>query len=319
MTDFDDFHGQLQALYARDDYAAALDLATQFAHEFPSHEHIVYYWRITLSAQLNDFSQSLALLQEVLQTGFWYGETLLRKSPSLKSLQGIQEFENLVAFNRELAEQYAQQTYPIMTLRPQGACKSGGPACPLLLGLHANASTALASLPYWQPAASAGWLVAAPQSSQAMWKDAFTWDDRHIARDEILDHYASLKNQYAIDSQRTLLAGYDLGGEIAIWLALSQQIDAKSFLAINPNGPWMDHPEEWEQLLQARQMDELRGYFITSETDQSERFYKLQTFITRLNQVGISTALEFIPISEDGIHPDYDLSLKRALDYLVER
>ena len=63
---------------------------------------------------------------------------------------------------------------------------------------------------FWKPAASAGWLVGIPQSSQAMWKDAYVWNDLDIARAEIEQHFNLLGDSMPW-TRRTVLAGHSMG------------------------------------------------------------------------------------------------------------
>ena len=195
---FDELQAQFEELYRDGEYITALDLATENFDLFPEHHHLLYYWRIVMSARIGEFDQALFLLQEALEGGIWYGDVLLRKSPSLKDLQGHPEFERLVELNQDLRQQDSQQSFPLFTLRPEGRCQAGDEPCPLLLALHANAGNTQGSLGFWRPAASAGWLVAAPQSTQAIWRGAYVWDDRPTSESEIRKHYASLLENYAV-------------------------------------------------------------------------------------------------------------------------
>jgi hypothetical protein len=173
---FEDFQHKIQASYAMGEFSAALQLANIARHAFPEHAQLIDYWRIAMSARTGDNLQALNLFEQVLQSGFWYGETLLRKSPSFVSLQGLPAFEVFVERNNKMRQLEQEALYPLLVLRSEGRCLGDGPSCPLMIALHANAGTAHDSVAFWQPAAQSGWLVAAPQSDQAMWKGAYVWD-----------------------------------------------------------------------------------------------------------------------------------------------
>src|SRR5512136_1790433 len=205
---FDEIYSQLQDLYQDEEYLAALDMATQAVERFPEQRTVLDYWRMTLSARTGNPAQALSILQAALDSGCWYSELLLRRSPSLKALQGSPEFEALLARNQEAAERDQQVHFPLFTIRPQGKCQSGGPPCPLLVGLHTNGGNVQTSLDFWKPAATSGWLVAAPQSSQAIWKGAYVWDNRPIAETELKKHFVTLDERYAVDASRTVIAGH---------------------------------------------------------------------------------------------------------------
>jgi predicted esterase len=315
---FEELYGNLQTLYQDGEYARALELATQALAAYPEQRTSLDYWRMTMAARTDDTAQTLRVLQEALERGQWYSELLLRRSPSFKMLQGDPEFEKLVAQNQAVAEQDSQATFPIFTLRPEKRCRSGAPACPLLLGLHTNAGTVPSSLGFWRPAATAGWLVAAPRSSQAIWKDAYVWDDRETAEAEIQKHYATLRKNYAIDAQRTILAGHSMGGEVAIWLALRGSIETRGFLAIGPGGPYMDDLAEWNPLIKDAAQRGLRGYFIFGERDASIPQENIHKLAEKLKATGIACKLETIPGQGHDYSPDYDAAILRGLDFLSQ-
>jgi predicted esterase len=315
---FNELQTQIEELYQEGKFAAALDSATEQFEHFPQHRHLLYYWRIVMSARLGDNDQSLDLLQEALNAGVWYGEVLLRKSPSLQALQGDLQFERLVELNQEMRQKDQQESFPLLTLRPEDKCQAGSDPCPLLLALHANASNAQGSMGFWQPAASAGWLVAAPQSTQAMWSGAYVWDDRSTSEREIKKHFATLKRQYAIDPLKTVLAGHSMGGEIAIWLALKGETPACGFIAFGPGGPYMDDLTKWESLLFENPTENLRGYLIFGEDDDSISQENVVTLGAMLNDHGIPCEIEEVPAAAHEFIPAYEATLLHALNFVLQ-
>ena len=315
-TTFDELYSQLQELYHDEEYLAALDLATQAVEQFPAQRTVLDYWRLTLSARTGNPAQALGILQAALDSGCWYSELLLRRSPSLKVLQGTPEFEALLARNQAIAEQDQQTHFPLFTLRPQGKCQSGGPPCPLLVGLHTNGGNVQSSLDFWKPAATNGWLVAAPQSSQAIWKDAYVWDDRQVAEAQVKKHFQTLTERYAVDVKRSILAGHSLGGELAILMTLNGSVKARRFLAIGPAGPFMDDLNEWEPLLHENPIRSLQGYIITGELDSTISHTNINNLVAIFNQVGLPTRLETIPGAAHEYSPAFDEAILRALNFL---
>jgi pimeloyl-ACP methyl ester carboxylesterase len=315
---FDQVQSQIQLHYGGGEYAEALKLATRMAPLFPEQAPLFYYWRICMTARLNQSDQSLQLLDEVLDAGIWYGEPLLRRSPSLKPLQGLPTFERIVERNREIQAQDESQVYPVITLRSEGECEKGSLPCPCLVALHGNASTALASVDFWRPAASAGWLVAVPQSSQAVWKNAYVWDDLEVTEQQIQRHIELIYRQYSVDPLRTVLAGHSMGGEVAIWLALTGSVETNGFIAVGPGGPMMDDLDRWTPLIAGGELRGLRGYFITGEQDDSILLENIQALIERLNTNGIPSELEIIPQAGHGFIPEYEEALLRGLDFVIE-
>ncbi len=322
--DFDEIQAQIQAHYQAGDYAAAYDLSTRYINDFPKQRPLLSYWRISMAACLGKTAQAIKLYEETLKNGTWYGEVLLRKSPSLKTLQGVPEFEQLVVRNQELRRQDQSQTIPLIILRPSGECGQGDLPCSTLLALHGNASTAQASLEFWKPVAKAGWLVGIPQSTQAIWKDAYVWDDLDISQREILTHYASLASQYAVDPEQSVIAGYAMGAEVAAYLAVTAAVPVIGFLAVTPSGPFTNAPEKWRPYIQAAQqrlendLGYLRGYILVDKNERNISLESIEYLVDMLSQAGIACDME--KISGDGHkYPErYASAILRGLDYILE-
>ncbi len=315
---FEDFQNKIQASFAAGEFGAALELATAARQDFPEHSHLIDYWRMAMAARTGDNQQAIRILEQVLQTGFWYGESLLRGSPSLMSLQGMPDFEELVDRNNRLREVDHEALYPLLILRSQGRCQGDGPPCPLMIALHANAGTAKDSVEFWQPAAQAGWLVAAPQSNQAMWKGAYVWDDREFAEAQIKKQFVTLQNTYTVDPQAIVLAGHSQGGETAAWLAITGAIPAKGFLVFGPSGPFSDDLQAWLPLIDQAGWSGLRGYVIVGEEDESLHLNNLRSWVEMLNNGGIPTELEQVPHAGREYAPEYESSLLRGLEFLQQ-
>jgi predicted esterase len=326
INSFDDFQTQIQELYRQQEYSKALELALRIANRFPDEMPIVKYWQFCMAARAGKTDLSIQILSSTLSDGFWYSEPLLRKSPSLQPLQGIPDFERLVEQNRlqQLADQ--EHIFPVIVLRQKGSCQDLDHPCPLLIALHANASTAQASVDFWKPPASEGWLVAVPQSSQAMWKDAYMWDDMEIAVDEIQRHFAAIEGQYAMDAARVVIAGHSMGGEVAIRLALSGSLDVAGFIALGPGGPFMEKVDSWNELVeQARERQlttgshPIRGYILYGEEDQTISIESIHSFYEKLIQAGIPCNLESLSGVGHEYHPIYAPALLRALVFIENK
>jgi len=233
---FDALQAQFQDLYQQGDFEAALGLIAQHAGSYPERTPLFTYWQISILSRMGKAGLALRHLQTALDNGIWFSEFLLRKNPALQPLRSMDGFEGLITQSNQLQEEERAALYPLLTLRAARECQGDAPACPLLLGIHANASNAQAAIPFWQPAAQAGWLVALPQSSQPAWKGAYVWDDLKISQQDITRQFTLLQARYNIELGQIVIAGHDMGGEIALWLALNGSLPASAFLAINPFG-----------------------------------------------------------------------------------
>ncbi|MFB0536792.1 MAG: alpha/beta hydrolase [Anaerolineae bacterium] len=314
---FGDLHTQLYRLYQKGEYEQALDLATRAASRFPTEGLRTYYWRICMASLINEAALALQFFEEALEAGLWYAEAQLREDPDLQPLQGLPQFERLVEVCRKRqAEAQAQAAPDLITLQPEGGCQAGLQACPLLLALHGNQRTAEVAVGFWRPAVSEGWLLALPQSSQVSGPDAYVWNDRDWAVREIQEHYATLCEHYAVDPDRVVVAGFSLGGELAIWLALSGTIEARGFISVGPAGPYMREPDKWISLIEASQGRGLRGYVVVGEQDVFS-CEGTQALATLLKSRDIPCELEVHPNLGHDFPPEFQQSLSRALEFIL--
>ena len=313
---FEDFQRRIQELYQRQQYDQAYDLAERNAGAYPEQKPVVNYWRVCMAVRTGRQAEALRTLDETLASGFWYGETLLRKSPSLQPLQNNARFEKLVERNHEQQLKDQEQLFPLITLRSKGGCQDDEHPCPLLVALHGNGSSAQGSVDFWKPAASAGWLVGIPQSSQAMWKDAYVWNDLEIARAEIEQHLIFLSDSTPWTPRRSVLAGHSMGAEVAIWLALTGTLEVQGVVAIAPGGPFMDHPDDWSDLAQAYSGEKLSVTLIYGTADTSIPQANIPVLADILQNAGIRCELEILPGVGHEYEPAYIAPFLRGLNII---
>jgi predicted esterase len=316
FSTFNDLQVQIQKLYHAGDYAAALDLAISHSNNFPEQFPLLTYYQVSMAARAGNPKQALESLKTLLDSGFWYNEVLLRKSSSLASLQNLPEFETLVEQNQWNQAKDRAHMYPMLVLRSKDRCQAGDSPCPLLLGLHGNASNAQAAIEFWRAAATANWLVAALQSSQPKWKDAYVWDDHEYAGEEIKKHLTNLNRQYAVDPGKVVLAGYDQGGEIAVDLSLKGIIPVVGFIAIAPAGSWIADPETWATFIQESKNRNLCGYFMVGKEDEIVSTKGIRSLAKMLVKEGIPCEVEEVPNVGHTFVPEFASGLLRALEFI---
>jgi predicted esterase len=314
----DELQARLQALYGTGDAAAALALLSAQRANFPTYQPLLVYWEGVLEAHLGNASASMRLLRTILDHGIWYGDALLRNNPAFQILLNDQEFQALIQRNQALREADPTAKIPVLTVRPANRCQPGGPGCPLLLALHANYASAHTALPFWQPAATSGWIVAALQSTQILWRGAAVWNDLQVAREEAQRNFNTLQSQYALDLERLVLAGNGQGAETAAWLALSSSLPAHGLILVGQTGPYIEKFGGWSALLEDYGGPELRVYMILGEEDQSADPDYMQHFAEMLLEAGFPTEFEIVPQLGADDAEGYDSSVQRALDFVVD-
>lgn len=309
---YDALNQQLIQLFQNQRYAEALDLIVQDGPSFPADRPLVDYWQMCAAARLGKRQLVVQIAERCLADGLWYGPTLWRQSPSFQALQGDPDFERLVAASQTAAAREAPTEPVRLMYRPDN--HPGAP--PLLVALHGNQRAAAHTLPFWQAAVGQGWALALPQSTQAMFKGAYIWDDLPVAFAEVQAHCAQLQTAFSSDPGRMVLAGHSMGGLVAIHLAVSGLVPVRGFVANGPAVPFLETPEELEALLPAARNRRLRGYFIVGAKDDDVLGDKIQALAETLQTAGVACQVETVPEATHAYSPDYDAALLRALAFI---
>ncbi len=302
-------------LYRNQSFAEALELLTREGGRFPEQAPTISYLRSCMAARVEQPELAIQVLRDALDQGFWYGEQIMRASPSWQPLQGRPDFEELVERFKERQE--AADVRPQrFIMEPAGGCRADRP-CPLFIALHGNGDNGTTALNGWRPATDAGWLLAALQSSQAGMSDAYIWDDQDTARREIAEHYTALCQQYAVDVDRVVVAGFSMGGETALRMVLSGVVPARGFVLLGPGGPTIDTPEAWLPLIGQGAARGLRGFVLLGEQDAGVPHDSIRTLVELLNTHGVPCELELLPNLGHQYPDDIAPQLSRALAFIA--
>ncbi|MEK6220832.1 MAG: dienelactone hydrolase family protein, partial [Chloroflexota bacterium] len=200
-----------------------------------------------------------------------------------------------------------------------GACGSTDDACPLLFFLHGNTDNAHANLKHWQDLPNQGWVLAMPQSKNVMWAESYYWTDYQTTVSEVDKHYANLTNQYAIEPDKTIIAGFSMGGEMALGLALSGQIPSKGFILLGPGGPFLDDDsfEDWAPFIEKAQGRNLRGVILMGDADNTILHDNIHKMAALLNDNGIITQVKTFPDLKHEYPEDFNAVLKESLAFIL--
>ncbi len=312
---FPNLEALIRKLYDDGEYKRVIDLIDHRMVDYPEQRAYLGYWQVGMAARMQKPDLAFHFLDALLDEGLWISHTLLRQSPSLESLQGLQEYEQRIALQAELQRQEQSQLLPLVTLHQEGTCLQSAP-CPLLVALHDAPAIALDAIPFWRSIALSGWLVGIPQSSQALWSRAYVWEDFDKTQREVDEHLRDLVSKYFVDSRRVVLAGNGAGGEIASLLPLSRGVDVRGFVAVNPQGALTRDPNQWMRLAQAREIDGLRGAIVAGDQD-AELLPEIQRIAEILNTFDVPTRLEIVAGAGPSFEEAYEAPIQRAIDHVL--
>lgn len=315
VRSYDALNVQGMRLYDEQKYAEALELLTREGNNFPEHEAEIAYLRSCMAARIGKPELAVAILEEALQHGHWYGEQIMRLTPSWQRLQGTPDFERVATIckEREVAEHPESRVF---VREPEGGIQAGQ-RYPLFIALHGNADNATHALDGWQAVTSAEWMLAAIQSSQMVGSQSFGWFDIEQATREIEWQYAKVREQYAIDTERVVLAGFSGGGELALRLSLDGTIPARGFVLLGP-AITAETTAARLPLIQEGAAQGLRGYVMLGEEDLNLPQDEIRAVVTLLNDHGIPCGIEEIPDLGHSYPTENTPMLQRALAFIEE-
>ena len=294
------------ARFAEADYGAAIALLDAHADRFEANRANTAYLRACIEARRGDQGTAIATLREALNEGIWYSEPVLRQSPSLQSLQGLPEYETLVASfaARPPAESAAAE--PVIV-------RAKGEARGLLVAFHGNGQTARHAADAWRPMADACWTVAAPVSSQMLHSSGAVWDDAGAARADVRRQAPAIA-ELVPDDRPTLIAGFSLGGDVGLWAALSGTVPASRLLLIGPPAFLQDDPE-WPGLL--GRAPGVRLHVLLGSEDAAVSAAAIEAMVDALRGAGASVRLERV----DGLahaYPTIERRRQLVMDLAAE-
>lgn len=308
---FGDVQRAFTHFYSKKAYAQALEVSQQAVSLFPD-DWRVYNWRMCMEARVNDMAGALQTLRDSLDRGLWCDPAVLRNDEDLQALQGLPEYEQLLVRCQQMFAQAQTDIKPeLIVLSPQE--KSAHPS-PLLIALHGNAGNAQRFVDHWRPLTEQGWVVAVPQSSQIIAPGAAIWDDFTKGTQQIQQHYASLTQEYAIDPERIIVAGFSMGGGLVIHLAVSGAIKARGFLGVGPFLPDIDALTPFAQI--ARD-NGVHGYIVLGLQEPPESLERMRKTATFLNSHGIPCEIEEHAELGHAFPADFEQSRQRALAFLM--
>ncbi len=308
---FDDFTMRVGQLHEAGEYAEAYDFVTREASNFPEKRRRTDFWRACLAARLDRRETALQILQDWIAAGHWVAERRMRDEPDLQSLNGVSEYEAIVALCRARHREAEAQGAPkLITLLPEQQAQS----YPLLIALHGNNDNAQGSVSYWHPVVTRGWILAVPQSSQIFMPDAYVWNDRERASREIQGHYAALTQEYPINTGNVIVGGFSMGAGLSIRFAMNGTIPACGFIAM---GPYIPDVATLEPYLAASKERGLRGVILVG--DQDKHCYDTSLKVAEmLKAYDIPCKLEVYPDMGHDFPPDFEQKLGEAIAFIVE-
>jgi dienelactone hydrolase len=311
---FQRLRDRVVALSDEQRHAEAYALATEVGRQFPDDEGDVYYLRSCAASRLGNVELATALIREALERGHWYGEAMLRHSPAWAPLQGRSAFEDVVRASIEAQQRDNLRPQHLLTYPPARTAPYRA-----VIALHGNGGNAAQSIAAWRGVVDDGWLLAGLSSSQWIARDRAVWDDEDRARRDIRNQYATVAAAEQLDPEHLVVAGFSMGAETGLRLALSGDVPAAGFVGLAMAGPRTGDPQAWTPLVEQwrRHGRPLRAYLLVgAHDDNGVRADKHRRLTEFLVDRGIASGLEILPNLGHAYPEDFQPVIRRALAFV---
>lgn len=302
---FHELTDQMVALYHQKKFDDALQLIEGHLNAFPEQAARLTFWRMCFLSLLGRSEEVLAVFQQGLDSGLWW-HTELFSDPDLNAVRDLPAFKRLMAVSQErYQEEQAQIERDYSILQP-GPPSTG--LYPLLITLHGRNGNKESDIRQWELARQRGWLVLSCQSTQPVFQGAYHWDNPEQGLADLRFYYDQVSQQYPVDPQRVLIAGFSQGSGMAIYTALTGNLPVRGFIGI---GTWWADPSQLDV-----QHKQVRGYFITGEKDHTlERAREIQEVLRKNN---VEFAEEVHADLGHEFSSDFGASFDKAIHFIFE-
>jgi len=306
--------GALQASRQEKD-DQALGLALRIRDDFPEQPAETNYLVAVLYARTAQPLKTLETFESGLDEGMAWNEALLRRSPSLASIQPDPRFKVIV--ERSDARLRALETTTTVELAI-AAPPNPNPMTPLLMPLHGGADTLEEFAPFWLPASSAGIVVCVPQSSQRRTTETFWWGvgetfDQERSEADLTFAYGRALREWG-GAGPVVFGGYSQGAVMAVTFALQQRpFSSRGFICVAPGTSKL---EPLVPLMEPAADRGVHGWILAGEQDPSpEQIIRLHQELTAH---GVPCGLEIEPGLGHEFPADFASRLPSAIHFVLD-
>ncbi|MHA2242766.1 MAG: alpha/beta hydrolase [Candidatus Thorarchaeota archaeon] len=265
---------QLFNLYTNEKYVELSQVISDSLKK-PGSSKLLYDWAIGAAALRQDIETVERYLEETLQQGIWFSESILREN--LETIADLPHVRSLIIKHEKMYIDAKKKTEAQLLVRTPSRFQSGR-KYPLILFLDGRHSDHTISQFYWKPALERIDIVfASLRSSQIHGFGQYAWDNENLSLQEVREAYEILRQRNDVDETRVIVSGMSQGAGIALQAIARGIIPARGFLTIaQALGPVNFFNTELPSLIGKK----LRGVIVSGEKDESrhpshKKFYEL--------------------------------------------
>jgi predicted esterase len=228
---------EISTLYNQSKYREALTILEKASEYLPPKEFEKYQFNIMLSKAIFyclelRFEEAISIMESLINQGLACDNDIFEMLPIKQDIRYI-ELKKKNDGYLEKARRNTKFKYIVHTPKGYALDKK----YPLFLALHGDPGNIDEFSEYWKPDEflKKDFIFVYAQSSQLLIQEGYGWTENHsISRNEIVEIYNLVSQQYSIDDKCILIGGFSGGAIAAIDVTMSNDIPIKGFIALGP-------------------------------------------------------------------------------------
>ena len=223
---------KVDQLYDQENYDEAIDVLKQGIIDFPDNDCDIIQFLAFCYKEKKEYQKVTNLLLEALKKKYFYGLGDFWKN-ELINTNGYEKLIQETSLIRNELKKTSKVEYDVFT--PENYSKDE--KYPLLFILHGNSQNIENSKNGWEYKSliKLGYIVVYIQSSQLFSFNGYSWSDNFdISKVDIESCYKNVINNYSVDQDKVILAGFSGGGMASLNLIMNNSFPVKGFIILCP-------------------------------------------------------------------------------------
>jgi len=265
IMDYKKTRQKVVTLWKKRNYQKAIKIYEKALPRFPDKTYEITISLARLYLNTKEYEKCLDIFEYGLKRKVMY--PIWPESSSWKPLREYERYTKIFAENTRLqAEATAKSAPRLKVIPPENVSKEK--KYPLIIVLHGwNGSLETLDKQWESTLIRRQFFLALVQSSQVIRVNRFGWNDVQLGRKDVKNMYKKIIEEYPVDTQRVIIAGFSQGGNIVLDIAVNNIIPVIGFVTLQPG---LSLVEDFDgEILKQSAARGLRGTIIASKKPET--------------------------------------------------
>ncbi|MCX8095095.1 MAG: hypothetical protein N3D74_02745 [Caldisericia bacterium] len=235
MSNFKDIMEKLFSLYRDGKYEDALNLIQENKKNYLKYLSRLFYYEACFLSVLNKKDEAIKILNDAINSGFWWSVTTLNYEKDFDSIRDSIEFKEIIEKIKKIEDnenRLIKREYLIF--EPIDLDKNK--IYPIIISLHPRDSNIYDFSKYFEiENLKKNYFLLFPQSPIKTSFDGYSWDKSEICYKEVIQIFDEVLEKFKkINKNEIIISGASQGARISLEIYLKKLIDIKGWIGIIP-------------------------------------------------------------------------------------